>query len=457
MSTSIVPHQNYEIIAPRREFAEQYRHDKPVKFSRFVLAGLFVLVSFFGGSIYWAVTANLDGAVVAPASFVVKGNKKTVQHLDGGIVSELFVTEGDYVEANQVLIRMDSTDNDVNLDVLGSQYSELNIRKARLLAELNEQVSFEFSDVDLQVAETMRPADLQAMFFTQKKLFDAQLKSRQSEAEILQQRIDSLQREIEGIDQQRASNARQANIAGEELVTFETLLKKGLTQVSRVNAVKRELERLHGQDASFITSNARALNQIGELQLTKLSQQKLRKEAVTAELANVEAQIASIEPQYMGALQKQDRIEIKAPVSGKVVNMSIYTKGGVIRPGEPIMDLVPAGEELIVEAKVDVADIEKLRVGQTTRVRLSGFDQTDIPEATGVIIDLSADSIKDERTGVDYFAARVQLDDSQKATVSKLEFVPGMPADIFVNTGERTAISYLLQPLHERIARTFIE
>jgi len=457
MSNSIVTTQNYEILAPNGQPLATGYAEKPAAFSKFVLLGFFVLISFFGGSIYWSLNANLNGAVVAPASFVVKGNKKTVQHLDGGIVSELLVTEGDYVEANQVLIRMDSTDNDVNIDVLGSQYTELSIRKARLIAELDEKSNFELIDVKVAFSESVQKADIQNTFFTQKKLFDAQQKSRQSEEEILQQRIASLDEEIKGIKEQRASNSRQTELAKAELVTFETLFAKGLTQKSRVNSVKRELERLRGLDASFITSRARALNQIGELKLTGLGQQKLRKESVTTELAAIEAQIASIEPQYMGALQKQSRVEITAPVSGKVVNMSIYTKGGVIRPGEPIMDVVPLGEELIVEAKINVTDIDKLRIGQASRIHLSGFDQTDIPEATGMIIDISADSIQDERSGEDYFVARIKLDEEQAANVASLEIVPGMPADVFVNTGERTAISYLMQPLNERISRTFIE
>ena len=457
MSKSIVPHQNYEILVPHERAMDMRSAQNQFAISRFVVFGFLVLLSFIGGSIYWAINTNLNGAVVAPASFVVKGNKKTVQHLDGGIVSELLVTEGDFVKEDQVLIRMDSTDNDVNLDVLGSQYTELAIRRSRLIAELDEQTSFDLADVDLPDADNVREVDIFQVFASQKKLFVAQQNSRENEEKILQQRIISLEQEIEGIREQRASNARQVTLAKAELETFEQLFAKGLTQQSRVNAIKRELERLRGLDASFITSKARAQNQIGELELSGLGQKKLRKEAVITELTAVETQLASIEPQYVGALQKQKRVEIKAPVSGRIVNMSIYTKGGVIRPGEPILDVVPADEELIVEAKVNVSDIEKLRVGQSTRVRLSGFDQTDIPEAQGKIIDISADSIRDDRSNSDFYLARIKLDEAQTTEVSNLELVPGMPADVFVNTGERTAISYLMQPLNERIARTFIE
>ena len=156
-------------------------------------------------------------------------------------------------------------------------------------------------------------------------------------------------------------------------------------------------------------------------------------------------------------MQRQKRVDVKAPVSGKIVNLNIYTQGGVIRAGEDILDIVPADEALIVAARVSPTDIEKLRIGQETRVRLTAFDQTNVPEAQGIILDLSADSIRDERSGAEYFLAKVQLDEEQSDDVEDLKFVPGMPADIFVNTGERTAISYLLQPLSNRLSRTFIE
>jgi len=457
MSNSLVPHQNYTIIDPATQNTFQPDISKVTEFSKFVFIGLLVISVFVGGSIYWGVTAKLDGAVVAPASFVVEGNRKTVQHLEGGIVSELLVRDGDYVEENQILMRMDSTDNDVNLDVLSSQFTVLNVRRARLLAEFGEEKNFAIADLASIITGSTDEQQLQLVFATQKQIFDAQLKTRGSEEEILNQRVTSLEQEIDGIESQRSANTRQREIANSELASFTSLLEKGLTQISRVNAIKREIERLKGLDASFTTSQARALNQIGELRLSALAQKKVRKETITTELAALEAQISSIEPQYLGALQKQTRIEIKAPVSGHVVNMSIYTKGGVIRPGEPVLDIVPADEELVIEAKINTTDIEKLRIGQSTRIRLTAFDQTDIPEANGQIVDLSADSITDERTGAEYYAARVKLDGDQPANIQKLDFVPGMPADVFVNTGERTAISYLMQPLNDRIARTFIE
>ncbi len=456
MSTSLVPVVNGEIIDPNQTYA--HGHTKGgSSISPYILMGFLFLLTFIGGSGYWAMTARLDGAVVAPASFVVEGNRKTVQHLEGGIVKDLLVREGDFVTADQVLMRLDSTQNDVNVDVLGNQLAELYIRQARLLAELREADDFTQSDIENSITRAIDPAKRSALFNVQKNLFDAQSRARTGEEEILMQRIKSLREEIGGLDEQRAANERQLVIARSEQASFEALLKKELTTSSRVNNIRREVERLLGSDAQFVTSQARAKNQIGELELQRLSRKKLRIEAITTELALIETQISGVEPQYFGAQAQQKRIAVKAPVTGKVVNVKVYTQGGVVRPGQDILDIVPADEELVIEARVNTDDIEKLRIGQPTRVRLTAFDQNQVPEANGLIIGISADSLTDERTGKPYYVAKVRLDKEQPLQVQQLAFVPGMPADIFVKTGERTAISYLLQPLNDRLSRTFIE
>ena len=456
MTKSLKPYVENSHAISAQDLSAAYMSSS-TRISRFVILGLLSVAFFVGGSIYWSLTTKLDGAVVAPASFVVEGNRKTVQHLEGGIVSELLIKEGDVVVANQTLLRLDSTETDVNLTVLGSQFSELVLRSARLTAELQDDDSFPPVRIDPVIAKRLEEKKFLAAYKTQKRLFDTQQAARQSEEEILQQRVKSLNQEIEGLENQRGANQNQLTIAKRELGALQKLFKQGYTSASRVNVVKREIERLRGQDASFKTSQARARNQIGELQLSALSEKKQRRERATAELASTQAQLASVEPQYLGAVQRQKRIDVKAPVSGKIVNLNIYTQGGVIRPGENILDIVPADEALVVAARVSPTDIEKLRVGQETRIRLTAFDQTNVPEAQGIILDLSADSIRDERSGAEYFVAKVRLDKEQSADVEDLKFVPGMPADIFVNTGERTAISYLLQPLSNRLSRTFIE
>ncbi len=423
----------------------------------FVLFGLLIVTSFVGGTVYWAASSKLDGAVVAPASFVVEGNRKTVEHLDGGIVRRILVTDGDVVKAGQTLVELDSTDLDVNLDVIKSQLSELTVRRARLVAQIRGEDRFDRVDVADLMRVEMDSRDWGDAFLTQKLLFDAEIRTRAAEQNLLDQQIANLQAQIQGLNSQRQANMRQMDITREELGNLETLQAKGLVAANRVNSRRVEIERLIGVDASLTTQEAQARNQISELKLASIGQETQRAEAVSGELAQVEALLATLEPQYVGATERRKRVAVLAPVSGRVVGLTVFTSGGVVRPGEPILDIVPADQPLIVEAKVNTADIEKLYVGQSTRVRLSAFDQGEVPEATGKITDISADSLEDDRTGQPYYLAQVRLDAAQPEQVAALELVPGMPADLFVNTGERTALSYLAQPLRDRLARTFIE
>ena len=423
----------------------------------FIVFGFMVVVGFIGGTAYWAITSTLDGAVVAPASFVVDGNRKTVQHLDGGIVSNIFVRNGDLVEAGQTLVELDSTDLGVDLDVIESQISDLAVRRARLVAQLQGASEFEQADVAGSLRVALDPATWSYAFATQKLLFEAEQRSRQAEDALSKQRIVNLEDQVRGLQSQRASNTRQLEITLQELANLETLLAKGLVAVVRVNSRRVEVERLNGVDAALLTQEAQARNEISELQLATLGAQTLRDQAASTELAQIEASLATLEPQFVGATKRLKRVAINAPVSGRVVEMTVFTSGGVVRPGAPILDIVPIDQPLVVEARVNTADIEKLYVGQSTRVRLSAFDQGDVPEAEGRIVDISADSLEDERTGQYYYLTRVELNEEQTQEVAELDLVAGMPADLFVNTGERTALSYLAQPLSERLARTFIE
>ena len=456
MSTSLTPAPNQSVLR-----LENYNR-VPTKASRagiagYVTLGMVVVASFIGGSAYWATASKLDGAVVAPASFVVDGNRKTVEHIDGGTVREISVNNGDLVEAGQSLLALDSKELGFDLDVIASQIGDLSTRRARLLAQLEGAAIFEVADFVSSLKTQLAPADWQSAFATQKLLFDAEQRSRIAEDALTDQRITNLEGQIQGLEAQQAANARQLEIILQEVGNLETLLKEGLVAAARLNARRVEVERLHGVDAALRTQKRQTHNQIIELRLAAEGAKTLRAEALSTELTQVEASLASLEPQYAGAVERLKRVEIVAPVSGRIVDMKTLVAGGVVRPGEPILDIVPVDQPLIVEARVNTADIEALSVGQSTRVRLSAFDQGDVPEATGKIISISADRLEDDRTGQFYYLARAKLDTVQTDDVTSLELVPGMPADLFVNTGERTALSYLTQPLSERVARTFID
>lgn len=419
--------------------------------------GFLVMTAFFGGAAYWAHQAKLDGAVVAQASFVVDGNRKTVQHLDGGIVRDLLVTDGDFVEAGQPLVVFDSTEADVDLTVLGGQIGDLAARRARLLAQINETGAFRRSDVALLIGENVPEVLWESAYLTQKRVFDTEARARASEKTVLDRRIAALGDQVRGLEEQRQSNARQIEISNGELETLQPLFEKGLVTAVRMNSIRLDIERLVGLDAGLRTDQARARNEIGELELNAFSAEQQRLESVSENLAAVEAQIAAVEPQFRGAVERQKRVVVNAPVSGTVVNMALHTLGGVVRPGEDILELVPQSEELIVEARINTSDIEKLWIGQPSRVRLSGFDLEEVPEANGKVYDVSADAVTDEKTGNAFYVAKVRLDEHQAPAVAGLDLVPGMPADLFISTGERTVLSYLAQPLSNRLVRTFTE
>ncbi len=455
--TQIVPHNASRNALSLNEAEFIDISDAFPRIGRYVWVGVITLMAFVGGSAYWAFASKLDGAVVAPASFVVEGDRKTVEHLDGGIIRDILIADGDFVQAGQPLIRLDSTDIDVDLNVLGSQMGELSVRRARLLAQMSGQDRFDEVSAMVGFQAGIERLHWASAYLTQKQLFDAEARARQTETRINEQRISGLKDEAQGLAEQRVRTQNQIEITLTELTNLQTLLDKGLVAATRVSSRQIELQRLYGVDASLRTQIAQAENQVRELELTLISQQKLRDEVIAGELAVVEAQLDLVRPQYEGTSERRKRIELLAPTSGRVVNLAASTTGGVIRPGEHIMDIVPADQALIVEARVKTGDIDKLRIGQSTRIRLSAFAQADVPEASGKIFDISADALEDERTGEPYYRARVKLDAQQPEAVAALDLVPGMPADLFVNTGERAVIAFLSQPISDRLAKTFIE
>ncbi len=455
--TNIVPKPQKMPVLRLEDYNALQNETAGAAIKSYIFFGFLVACFFVGGSAYWAASSKIDGAVVAPANFVVDGNRKTVDHLEGGIVRKIHVRDGDLVEVGQTLVELDNTDLRVDLDVLESQLGDLMVRRAYLLAQIFEEDTFEAEDVAKTVGSHISTRAWQASFQTQRRLFDAERRTRQSQEAVRDQQVASLNGQIAGLQTQRAANARQLEITREELANLQALFERKLVTADRINSRRAEIERLAGLDASFQTEKARARNQIEEIKLAALSDEQLRTEQHASELVAVESEIARVGPQFLGTQSQQKRLLITAPVSGRVVGMTIFTDGGVVRPGAPILDIVPAEEDLVVEARVRTVDIDKLFVGQTTRVRLSAFGQSDVPEAVGTIVNVSADSLEDERTGQTYYSATISLDDVQTADIAALTFLPGMPADVFINTGERTALTYLVQPIKDRLARTFIE
>ena len=330
---SLQTYQGHQEVLAAVDYRRSDFSDAAPRIGRYVLLGFLCLSFFVGGAAYWAYKARLDGAVFAEASLVVDGNRKAVQHLDGGIVRAIRVADGDAVEAGQTLISLDSGEIDVTVDVLSSQVGELAIRRARLLAQIAQSSQFDLSSV-AALSETMHQRHWYPAFLTQKDLFDTELRARRAEEEILDQRIESLMQEISGLQDQRDSNRRQSEISQTELAGLEELFRKGLVTGNRVSAINVEIERLRGVDASLKTAQARAQNEIGQLELTGISQKRLRAEAITTELAGIEARLAELGPQLSGATERLARVEIKAPVSGPLELLKLCAMGRINRDAD---------------------------------------------------------------------------------------------------------------------------
>lgn len=418
----------------------------------YVVAALFVVIFLVGGLLAWSAMAKIDGAVIAQGTVVVESNRKAVQHLEGGVVGATFVREGDTVEAGQVLIRLDDTIERAEVAVLVDQLHELMARQARLRAEIDGAETVEFAADLLALGGDAKVRDI---LEGQKELFQARRATRAGQRRIFVQRIANFRDQIEGLKAQSAARSRQMKLIRQELAGVEKLHEKGHAPLTRVLELKRQLSRIEAQRAEHATDIARATNSIGEVGLQQVQVEQDFRESVTAELRNVQARIQGLIERRVAAEARLARIEITAPQSGTVLALKAHTVGGVIQPGEPIMEIVPGDDALVLQAQVLPKDVDKVRTGQRSRIRLSAFDQQVTPEIFGTLESVSADRLEDPRQGTSYFVARIRIDEAELAKLGHLELVPGMPAEIFIQTGERLAISYLLKPLLDNFTRAF--
>lgn len=418
----------------------------------YIVAGLLLVVLLLGGLFAWSATAKIDGAVVAPGTVVVESNRKPVQHLEGGVIGAVFVREGDAVDAGQVLIRLDDTIERANLAVVVDQLHALIARHARLRAEIDGADAIAFAAELLTLRDN---ANVRDTLDGQTELFRARRAARNGQHRIFEQQIANFRDQIDGLKAQRAARSRQMHLIRQELAGVGKLYKKGHAPVTRILELKRQLSRIEAQRAEHTTDIARATNSIGEVRLRQIQAGQDFRESVTTELRDVQARLQTLVERRVAAEARLARIEITAPQSGTVLAFKAHAVGGVIQAGETILEIVPGDDELLVQTQVLPKDVDKVQVGQRSRIRLSALDLQVTPEIFGTLESVSADRLEDPRGGAGYFVTRIRIDDAELAKLGNLELVPGMPAEVFIQTGERLAISYLLKPLLESVTRAF--
>ena len=429
----------------------RYADDTPIRRLGYFL--VIVMFGFFGG---WSVLAPLGSAALAPGSVTVEGYRKTVQHLEGGIVKAIHVRDGDTIQKGQVLLELEDTSSRAQLETLRGQLFSALARESRLIAERDHKSVINWHEI-LQQSRTDSRAN-EAMR-VQEQSFQVRKRSREGEIGILKEQSHQLATKIEGIKAQKASRNSLTGSYSKDLADFRAMLEQGYVEKQTVTELERRLAQAQGDEGDFTASIATAQTQISEISLKILQIEKEFQREVIDELSKVQAELSELREKTQWLTDTVERTIIKAPESGMVLGLAVHTIGAVIPPGGRILDLVPQQEKLIIEAQVSPNDIDRVHIGQTTGIRFSAFKNAKTPKVDGKLIALSADRLTDDKNQVSYYLARVEVDPEGIEDLRKRDLIllPGMPAEVLINTGDRTFFEYLMQPLSNIFARSLIE
>ncbi|SCW70628.1 HlyD family type I secretion periplasmic adaptor subunit [Ancylobacter rudongensis] len=421
---------------------------------RLTLLGGAAVLLFAGTVGVWAVASTLTGAVVASGQFVVDGNVKKVQHATGGIVGALNVREGDRVEEGAVLIRLDDTITRANLQLVTQQLDEFAARRGRLLAERD---GLAVIAVAPELAARGGELDIAALIASEQNQFAARRVARAGRQAQLARRIAQLEDEIAGLRAQQAARDRQAALIAEELAGVRQLYAKNLVALSRKAALEREAAELDGESGRLIAAVAQAEGRIAETRLQVIEIDDVLREEVMKELGEIQSKAAELTERRIAAEDQLKRVDIRAPSAGFVHQLAVHTVGGVITPAEPAMLIVPAREALQVEARVNPPDIDQIAPGQPAQIRIHAFNQRTTPQLAGTVARISADTSRDPQSGAVFYTLRVAIPAEELARLAPQALSPGMQAEVFVQTQDRTPLHYLVKPLQDQIARAFRE
>jgi len=416
----------------------------------FALALVVLLVGGVGG---WAANTEISGAVVASGTVVVESNTKQVQHREGGIVREITVRDGDTVKAGDLLIRLDDTVTRANFTVVLKQLDELFAQEARLLAERDGTELIEFTLKDGAVAD----APKSIIEDSQIRLMEARRNSLMGRKQQLGEQIRQLEKQIDGLQVQSLATQEEIELVDDELVDLEDLLQQQLVAKQRVSSLRREKTQLEGAHGGLLSEIAQTYEAISERKIQILQIEAESRAEVLELLQEVRSRIAQLEEQKIAAEDELARVEIRAPSSGYVHQLAQHTLGGVVGPGETLMLIVPKEDLLVVEARIQPANIDQLLPSQHARLRFPSFDQRATPELEARLLTVSADLTIDETTGLGYYTARLTIPEVELVKLNGKQLMPGMPVEAFLKTDDRTVLSYLVKPVRDQIAHALKE
>ena len=414
-----------------------------------------ILVAAIGFG-FWGTMAPIASAVVAHGQIVVASKRKDVQHLDGGIVSAIHARDGDKVLQGDILLELDPVKARARYVLNRTAYFSGLAQQARLMAERDQAEGPDFPAA--LIDEAKASAEIGAVIKAQRALFAARLIEFRGEHEILQNKIAVLSEEIAALQAEGKSVARQLELANAELEVVDEMFKAGNTTRQRVHNIRRECAQLEGSAGRIDASLNRARKEINEAELSLAQLAVKRQTDAVTELKDVEGKLFDYQEIYLAAEAELNRLTIRAPVSGTVVASEVHTIGGVVKPGGTILQIVPSTDLLVVEARIRPIDIDNILTGADTEIKFTGFKQRITPSVQGHLIHVSADAMTDPRTNETYYLANATITEGELARAGlKTRLQPGMPAEIMIKTGERTALTYLLQPIYDSMNRAWRE
>ncbi|WP_267549074.1 HlyD family type I secretion periplasmic adaptor subunit [Rhizobium rhizogenes] len=421
------------------------------RLSLLIVAAILLLFGVMGGL---AAATKISGAVIASGSLVVDSYVKPVKHLKGGIAKTIFVKNGDHVDAGQVLVRLDDTQTRANLAIIRKRLNELSARTARLVAERDGKDDIAFP------ADLLRSAsdeDVGAILAGERRLFQDRQTSRNGQKSQLRERIQQLQQEIEGLLAQEQGKRSEIALIGKELGSLEGLLSQGIISATKVYSLQRESASLNGDLGNVVSSIAQTRGKIAETELQILQIDADQSSQVSDQLRQAESDTGQYSERLVAAEDDLKRVDIRAPQAGVVDQLGIHAEGAVISPAEAVMQIVPDKDALVAELKLSPQDIDQISVGQPVSLRFPAFNQRITPELNGHVETVSADLATDQRSGQSYYIVRARVPKQEWDRLGKLTPLPGMPAEAFMQTGQRSVLAYLTKPMTDQIRRAFKE
>lgn len=426
----------------------------PLRLGRLLAVIALVVGVFFVGFGGWAAFVPMESAAIAPGTVIVESNRKTIQHLEGGIVAEIRVNDGDRVQTGDVLLVMRDARSQSERELLRGRLAAALAQRSRLKAERDGQLSLTF---DPRINELLPDAAARATLIDgERTVFRERANFLASQTALNRQSVRDLEQQIAGLRDEIAAADRQLGLIAEEETGLASLVEKGLARRPALLQLQREAANLSGIRAGHVSDIARARQQIGEAELTLVDLRTRLLNEIVSELRDTEAEIADLSERLSAADDVIRRTEVIAPVDGIVVNKRVFTTGGVVAPGAPVLDIVPVTDSLTVEARVQPNDIDVVHAGLSARVRISVFRIAENPILTGTVQTVSADALIDEQTGASFYLARIQLGDLSGLPKDAV-LQPGMPAEVMIVTGERTALDYLVEPIRITLNRALRE